>query len=168
MTDVEVKKITDSIAGLDKIPVSATEANEQARRFTNLKKIIERAEQLFLPEDGKYHNGTRGYAAVVLIKDDKPTRRFYVGKPYKQGSGDHTKKGGGPYVVDLDENTCTCPSFVGIPEHVNDKGITIKAVTGEGECKHHIGILWALANFQYELKSISNVEDRKIVKWILP
>ena len=149
-------------------PRSASEAWQVARRYEKLLKMEQRGMRLFLPNDGDPKSSTTGYVACVYLDGEgKPTNKYLVGKPFKAGEGDYTKKGGGPYLVDMESNACQCPSFVGTKGFTKESRI-IPASEGEGECKHHLGMLYAIATWKYELVPMKGVTDRKLVRWIMP
>jgi hypothetical protein len=152
-------------------PRSAPEAWEQIRQLESRQKARDikerRARQLYSPNEGGSLGGTNDYVACVYLDEaSNPTRRFQVGKPHKKGEGDYTVKGGGPYVVDLEAGTCTCPSFVGSPEKTLPNGKVLPAREGDGECKHRLGTMIWLAEATYELVSIKDITDRKRIKWL--
>jgi hypothetical protein len=124
--------------------------------------------RMFEPDDGNPASGTTGYVACVFLDEEgKPTPKFLVGKPHKKGEGDYTKRGGGPYVVDISAKTCECPDFTGTKAEVKPDGRIIPPRSGNEECKHHIGLLEQLRTHKYELLPIKGVSDRMLVRWIL-
>ena len=148
-------------------PRSASEAWQVARNYEKLLRIEQRGKRLFQPDNDNAGSATTGYVACVYLNEaGEPTRRFQIGKPFRQGEADHTARGGGPYLVDLDAGTCQCPSFVGTPGKVMDDGRVLPPREGEGECKHHYGMVFWLANAEYELTPIKGVSGRMRVKWL--
>ena len=150
-----------------KEPRNAQEAWAVARRHEAQMRMTARASALFDTDNGDPKASTTGYAACVYLDSEgNPTQRFQVGKPFKKGQGDYTKKGGGPYTVDLEAHTCNCPSFAGVPGRIADNGNIILARDGEGDCKHHLGLVDKIVSWTYELLPIKDVADRKLVKWL--
>jgi hypothetical protein len=154
---------------INKEPKNIIEAQEIIRRYEKFKRMEAKASKLFLSSKGVSNPeiGTYDYVACVFLdEEDKPIRKFLVGKPYGKDQQDHTKKGGGPYIVDLTNGkSCNCPYFIGIPEHEGAVGQIVSAVEGEGECKHHIAILYFLSRYEYELLPIKGVTNRKLIRW---
>lgn len=138
------------------------DAWQEIKRHEAISRIEERAKGLFGTDNpGK---GTGNYrACVYLDAEGNPTRTFQVGKPRRSSEGDCTTKGGGPYRVSLDNRACDCPSRSGLTKEVNGQTVVVKEP--EENCKHILGLFYQLALWEYELKPIKNITDRKLIVW---
>lgn len=138
------------------------DAWQEIKRHETISRIEERGKGLFAHSDAI--KGSGDYRACVYLDSDGiPTRRFQVGKPIVAGQGDYTTKGGGPYIVDLDAHTCTCPWKTGLTKEVNGKIVVVREPAET--CKHIYGLNEQRALWEYELRSIKNVTDRKLIVW---
>jgi predicted nucleic acid-binding Zn finger protein len=126
--------------------------------------IEKRGNGLFGADNNDPASGTSAYRACVFLDEEgRTTSKYQVGKPIKQGQGDYTAKFGGPYIVDIVLNTCTCPSCSGV--HLVKDGRMVTVRDGKGTCKHLIGLHYKLAESDYELVSMKGVTDRKLLVW---
>lgn len=104
------------------LPIELAHIVPKAKSFEDAKQqrdVTERALVMF--NKGNY------WARVIKDEEGKPTGVFEVGKEWE--GEEKTAYAGGPYLVNIVDNTCTCPYQTGVNKHPF--------------CKHSIGIqIW--------------------------